>query len=293
MMLHYFILSICIVKLSLLFALAVPEFARAQFQADYMPYERIVCALQSMYIPHEVRPNGVPDHYGWKNKPSVGMGTEPYASSLRSTWSGYRFEKWRSMLSWFVVYEADGGNPAKNAAVEIGGIEMWYLSQADRIWRKLQSGIYPKWHGAYSTNAVDKAKAKVISEKRSNNLVVIPTNQSMVHGGLGHVETPWSKDPSRADLAAVFVSVKHRLVVRNPSAHDDRDKARLVVQAGADYYPFMGARVVDLNATSVPSIGLGRFLLADEHWRYSTMIVVKKGLRVKEVLSGLPDRFDY
>jgi hypothetical protein len=257
------------------------------------PASRILAALKSMQLRHELRPAGVPENYGWKGKPSVGMGTEPYAASIRSTWPGRRFDDWHAMQGWFVIYETEGGSSARNSAVEIGGIEMWYLSRRDLTWRRLQSDQYPKWHGSYSTNAIDKSNEKPFMEKRPSGMVLAPSGQTMLHGGVGHIATPWNTETKRADLAAVFVSVKHRLVLKDATQLDDRAMAKLIVLAGADYYPYVGARLADLNAPSVPAIGLGRFLLATENWRYSTMIVVKEGISEEALLSGLPNRFDF
>jgi len=255
--------------------------------------ERIIDALESMRLPHERRPTGVAETVGWKSKPTIGMGTEPYASALKPFWKGNRFDRWRAMLSWFVIYEAEGGSPAQNSAVEIGGIEMWFFSISEGIWKRIQSDRFPSWHAAYSTNAIDKSNEKMFAEKRTTGLAATPTRHAMVHGGLSQVTTPWSNDPSRADLGAVFVSVKHRLVLKNPAVLDDRVTARLIVQAGADYYPFMGAKLADMGAAWVPGLGVGRFMMADKQWRYSTMIVVKEGYREAEILTGLPDRFDF
>lgn len=267
--------------------------AQSVFTSHEPSRERILYALESMRLPHERRPAGVPETVGWKSKPVIGMGTEPYASALKPYWKGNRFDRWRAMLGWFVIYEAEGGSPAQNSAVEIGGIEMWYLSTSERVWKRIQSDRFPSWHAVYSPNGIDKSSEKVFVEKRTTGLAATPTRHGMLHGGLSQANTPWSSDPSRSDLGAVFVSVRHRLVLKNPLAPDDRNDARLIVQAGADYYPYMGARLADLGADWVPGLGVGRFLMADKQWRYSTMIVVKEDFRETEVLSGLPDRFDY
>ncbi len=275
------------------FAYAQASDETAENTSSTTPRSRIIAALQSMQLRHEMRPSGVPETYGWKSKPSVGMGTEPYGLSVRSSWPGRRFDNWHAMLSWFVIYEAEGGNLAKNSAVEISGVELWYLSKKEFMWKRLQSDRYPKWQGAYSLNAINKSNEALYIERRSTGLVLAPTVRTMVHGGLGQVETPWNSETLRADIAAVFISVKHRLVLKDPKQTDDRFLAKLIVQAGADYYPYVGARVADLESPSVPSIGLGRFILASENWRYSTMIVVAPGIREAEVLKGLPDQFDY
>lgn len=255
--------------------------------------DRISFALAEMQRPHELIPGGVPVGVGWRLRPGIGMGTEPYASNVRPWWPGIRFAQWKAMLSWFTVYEAEGGSPARNVAVEINGIEMWFLSASDLTWKRLQSGAVPSWRGGYASNAIDRAKESVFSSPTATGIALAPTRQSMVHGGLGQVATPWRTADDQADLAAVFVSVRHRLVKRSPDGSDDRSAARLVVQAGADYYPHIGARVADLGATYVPSVALGRFVRSAEAWRYSLMLVHGKSIDETRLLSGLPVAFDY
>lgn len=258
-----------------------------------MPAARLLQALKEMQLTHEAIPAGVADGVGWKTRPAEGMGTEPYASSIKPWWKGTKFAQWRSIVTWFTVYSEEGGNPAQNTGVEIAGIEAWYLSSIDGGWKRLQSSRLPTWHGAYATNAIDRSQDRIHSAPGAEGLVLAPSGRNMVHGGLGHADTPWTTDPQQADLSALLVSVRHRLVLKDEARPDDRAEARLIVQAGADYYPFKGAKVSDLNAAYVPAIGLGRFVRASPQWRYSLMVVATKGLTEMQLLKGLPVAFDF
>lgn len=257
------------------------------------PAERVRLALKEMQLVHEAVPAGVADGVGWKTRPAEGMGTEPYASSIKPWWKGTRFAQWRSIVSWFTIYAEEGSNLAPNSAVEIAGIEAWYLSATDGVWKRLQSSRLPIWHGAYATNAIDRSQDRIHAAPGAEGLVLAPSGLNMVHGGLGHADTPWTSDPQEADLAAVLVSVRHRLVLKDVTRPDDAADAHLIVQAGADYYPFKGAKVGDMAAAYVPSIGLGRFVRASTQWRYALMVVTKKGLPESQLLRGLPAAFDF
>lgn len=261
--------------------------------AALAPAERLRQALSDMQQVHEGVPAGVADGVGWKTRPAEGMGTEPYAASIKPWWKGTKFAQWRAIVSWFTVYAEEGGNPAENSGVEVAGVEAWYLSTTDREWKRLQSSLRPTWHGAYATNAIDRSVERIHAASSVEGLVLAPSRQNMVHGGLSHADTPWSADPERADLSALLVSVRHRLALKDAVGPDDRARARLMVQAGADYYPFSGAKVSDLNAAYVPSIGLGRFLRAGPDWRYSLMLVTRKNLSSTSLLQGLPAAFDF
>ena len=49
------------------------------------------------------------------------------------------------------------------------------------------------------------------------------------------------------------------MALKDETGPDDRDDARLIVQAGADYYPFKGAKVADMAAgffADVPDLAL-------------------------------------
>lgn len=256
-----------------------------------MPVSRLQQALTDMGLEHETKPRG--GGPGWKDRPLVVMGTEPYGSSIPQNWPGIRFAEWRAVLPWFVIYEGLPDNPAKNTAVEINGIELWYLSSTDRVWRLLTSGVAPSWDGSYNPDAIAVSDKKAFRRIAGAQAAFAPESTVIVHGGLGQVETPWISGTDKADIAALFVSVRHRLTLKDKDGQDDRNTANFVVQAGADYYPRIGARLGDLNAKYVPGVGLGRFMKVQTSWRYSTLLVTQKGLNPSDVLKARAPNLAY
>lgn len=241
-----------------------------------------------MSLRNEIFPAGVID-IGWKFNAQVVMGTEPYGSAIPNWWKGNRYEKWRSVVTWFVIYPGEGGNPAPNSAVEINGLELWYLSAKDRVWRRLQSGPLPAWSGAYAQNAIDSSTESTFRKVSNTAAIFAPGSNNMVHGGLGQVAVPWNDATDKADIDAIYASVRHRLVLKNSNEPDDRAKARLIVQVGIDYYPWVGAKVADLApANYVPSAGSGRFLPSVNGWRYSTVLLRSKRITEAQMLTVTP-----
>lgn len=256
---------------------------------------RLKDAIADMALPHEIPPAGVATNVGWKYKPAIAMGTEPYGSAIGSWWQGTRYPQWRGILTWFVIYPAEGGNPATNTAVEINGIELWYLSAKTKTWARIQSSALPTWGDAYSQNAVDRINsASIYKASAPTTMIFAPAANNIVHGGLGQAPTPWDSTTDRADIDALLAIVRHRLVLKNSAGVDDRAQARLVVEAGVDYYPWVGAKISDLGTgTYLPGAGLGRFLRATNGWRYSTFLARSKRITEAQMLQAPPPGLAY
>ncbi len=255
--------------------------------------ERLKAAIESMKAPqHEVRPACNPCS-GWGTKPLIVMGAEPYGSSIPSNWTGIRFEQWKAILPWFVIYEGVGGNTASNSAVEINGIELWGFSLKDRVWRKLNAAALPTWNGSYHLDAVAKSAARGFSAVSKATASFAPSASLIVHGGLGQVATPWDTTTGKDDVGALYVSVRHRLVVKSEKQQDDRSEANLTINVGADYYPWVGSQLSDLNANYVPAAGLGLFQKVTTKWRYATFFIAKTNLAPEQILKATPPAFVY
>jgi len=246
---------------------------------------RVRAAMADMTLGHEVIPAGVGTNVGWKYKPSIAMGTEPYGSAIGSWWSGTRFPEWRSMVTWFVIYPDETGNPAKNTAVEVSGLELWALSIKDKTWRLVQGSLIPTWSDIVAQDAINSSNTKAFQTSSPMSAIYAPGPDNMMHGGLGHASTPWNLSTGRGDINALLVVVRHRLVLKDPRAPDDRAIARLGLQAGVDYYPFVGAKVSDMNASYVPGAGVGRFLKVTPNWRYSTTFIRSNRITEQELLA--------
>lgn len=250
------------------------------------PRARLQQAIADMNTPHEIVPAGVAQNVGWKFKPSIAMNTEPYGHAIGTWWKGTRYPYWRGILTWFVIYAAEGGNPAKNTAVEISGIELWYLSATTKTWRLVQANTTPVWTDAYAENAIDISRDQVFKRVDQAGASLAPSSKNIVHGGLGQAPTPWTNRADTADIDALYAVVKHRLVLKDPAGPDDRQVSRLGVQVGVDYYPWVGARVADLGAGMyLPGAGVGRFIQARSNWRYSSFVARSKRISETQLLA--------
>lgn len=246
-----------------------------------------------MGLPHELKPEGGPKT-GWGIAPLVVMGTEPYGSSVPTNWTGTRYDKWKAILTWFVMYEGVGGNKATNSVVEVNGLELWYLSKKDKVWKKIQAAKHPEWNGAYELNAIAAVTAsKSYASVTPAEARFAPTANNIIHGGLSQTTTPWNASTDTGDISALFAAVRHRLVLKNAGGVDDRNIANFTVQAGIDYYPYLGARVKDLKATYIPGAGSGRFIKSTASWRYSTVLLKAKGLPDSALFNTAPPAFEF
>lgn len=255
---------------------------------------RVKSAVTDMTLSHEIPPAGVASNIGWKYKPAVAMGTEPYGSAIGSWWTGTRYAQWRGILTWFVIYPGEGGSPAPNSAVEINGIELWYLSAKDKVWRRLQSGNLPSWNDAYAQNAISATTSSIYKSAAGASMSFAPGSNNMVHGGLSQVSTPWNSTTDQGDIDAIYAVARHRLVLKNSAGVDDRAKSKLVVQVGVDYYPWVGAKVTDLGvANYLPGAGVGRFLQSTNNWRYSTLLLRSKRITEAQMLAFPPPSLIY
>lgn len=253
--------------------------------------ERIATALADMTLPHEVVPLGVGENIGWKRRPGVAANTEPYGEAIPSYWKGKRFAEWRAMLPWFVIYEGEPANPAVNVQVELSGIECWVLLQSTRQWVLAGAATRPAWDSVYAPNAVDRIAADAAGRVTEGAVRYTPRTRAMVHGGLAQVPVPWHE--GKADIRALYVSARHRLLVRDEAMPDDRLLANIGLQVGLDYYPWVGARLADLQAAYVPGAGLGRFLKVTSAWRYSSLVLRKAGVAENELTDQVAPAFRY
>lgn len=255
--------------------------------------DRLKAAIDSMKVAqHEVLPACAPC-YGWGVKPLVVMGTEPYASALPPNWPGLRAADWKGMGSWFVIYEGTKGNTATNTAVEVGGIELWYLSKTTKTWRLVQSAPRPKWDMAVGPDIVSLNAPPIARVAGSESVTYVPTAASVAHGGLPLTETPWDSATNKSDIEAIYLAVRHRLALRNPTGVDDRASANYVLNAGVDYMPSMFTRVRDLNATYAPGAGQGQYIKVSPQWRYSTLFLKSSSISETQILSIQPPTFLY
>ena len=248
---------------------------------------RLAAAISDMTKTHEVVPLGVGTAIGWKYRPVLVANTEPYGSAIPSWWPGIRFAEWRALVPWFVIYEGEPANPAKNVQVEVAGIEAWVYLSSTRKWSQLGAAQKPAWDLLHAPNAIDIASFQANAVATNDSVRYTTGANFMIHGGLQQSPTPWTS--SNADIRAVYVSVRHRLVVKDATKADDRERANIGLEVGMDYYPWMGSKPADVGASYLPGAGAGRFLKVGVNWRYSSLLLKKEGVTDAELTtSGLP-----
>lgn len=247
-----------------------------------------------MQRPHDFSLHGVEAKGGWHVGPFVAMGAEPYGKAVPKWWrQGLRFDEWRSVAGWFTVYLDARGSPAVNTGVEINGLEVWVLKRSSRTWTQLRAQRQPAWQGAYRPNATDSLRKSGgrMPREGDDGFIAIPTTDYMVHGGAKQVELPWTNEG--ADMLALLVSVRHRLVTIDAQRDDDRASARMGVIAGADYYPWVGAGLADLQASYNPGAGSGRLIQSTVEWRHSTVLLRVPSFSAEELMQVTPPAFSF
>lgn len=260
---------------------------------DDMARVRLREASLSMSLPNEILPKGIPSTAGWYTGAKVNMGTEPYAHAIPEWWSpGIRFEEWRAMGSWFVIYPAVDAMPVSNTMIAIGGMEMWGLLASTGAWVPIQVGPHPAWKGNFKLGGGGKIGPADHLPGSDGSTHFRPGIDYMIHGGLGQVLVPWT-DAEGADLSAVYLSVRHRLVLQDPAGPDDRALARFGVAVGVDYYPWLGAGLIDMEANYVPSAAVGQFEQANDSWRRATVLFTRSGMAEAALYLPAPPGFQY
>lgn len=224
----------------------------AQRLAPHPHHSRTINSLQTiiddMTLPHEGRPMGVPESYGWARKPVTGLGNHPPAD-------------WHAITAWGQLYVDAKGNPARNTRVQIRRMQTYILSKPDG-----------KWHQVQSSQGVDGAAFREdfrdnISKKP--NLRRLPDGSVSVTAGGGYNFHFWPTDGRASidprDIAGVFVTVEARLIVGNPNKPDDRSRARYLLSVGADYWVNLNAKWNHFKTND--AVAMGRFKYVTVKWK--------------------------
>jgi hypothetical protein len=257
-------------KFLLLFICLISQQLHANHETSSAEF--VKSAINDMQLIHESLPGD--GGTGWRLKPLIVMGAEPYAASIPPNWTGKRFPYWKAILPWFVIYETKNTPPEEDTAVEVRNINLYVFLESNKKWVSLAKEVTPHWAGHYRKDTLAPIK-NIKAENQDSNLYK-PTGISVVHGGLKQYKLPWSSEANTADIAGVLVTVEHRLRTIDNKQIEESKSYGYMVMAGADYYPDIGIFLKDLSASYVPGVGLGRFLLSKNQWRTSTFIVKSK-----------------
>jgi len=242
---------------------------------------RVRSAWQAMQQDNEAIPHGVPDGKGWKWRPQITMGAEPYAASIPKWYNGTRYAEWPNITLWFTLYETADGSGSSNTSVEIGGLELWVLRASDNTWELVEEAAAPTWYNRYREDGFAIGQESKFVAPLADSGVALPmTPGYLVHGGLPVVPMPWLA--GKADVRAILATVRHRLVKTDPAGVDDRAAARYAVSAGVDFWPERGK---PLNSPYNPASGTGPFIQVNQAWRYASFLVLKKGDQIDSILA--------
>lgn len=243
--------------------------------------QRLREAWQAMQRDNEAIPHGVADGKGWKWRPQIVMGTEPYGSALPKWYGGTRHSEWPNITLWFTLYETVDRSRSNNTAVEIGGLELWVLRASDNTWQLVQEAVAPTWYSRYREDGFAIGQdAKLLARTTATGAVFPMQPDYLAHGGLPIVPMPWLG--GRADVRAILASVRHRLVKADPASVDDRADARYAVSAGVDFWP---QKDTPLNSPYNPASGTGPFIRVTRDWRYAAYMVLKKGEQIDSIMA--------
>jgi hypothetical protein len=273
-----------IIVIAVLFSSTVQAAGRDRLKGNVnnsgLSATKILKINKGMSLANEIIPKGLSPQSAWSKGAVVTMGVEPYGTSLPDWWPGIRPEEWHAMTPWFVIYPPVEGSPTHNARVEILGLEFWaYITSTNR-WVLLDQGGQPTWMGLYNLSGGGRTGAALEqSPSPEGGVIVAPVNDMMIHGGLRQIDVPWGVNG--ADISALMFIVRHRAVLDNPLLSDDRPLLRHGVSAGIDYYPWLGAKVKDLNAEYAPAAAKSRFERVTPEWRETGVLVYKDDLNLK------------
>ncbi|MGE0799929.1 MAG: hypothetical protein AB7G13_23190 [Lautropia sp.] len=173
---------------------------------------------------------------------------------------GSRFDLERRMtaiMPWVLVTDGKR-HVAGNFRVELANVRLFMLQGSTRRWHSLGSsrGVFGDF---YFKPSMSRSSGLRDLRIRSDGSVAIrmPDSSDLAFHGWwtkGRVAVPF--DP--ADIRAVFVTMQGRLVVDDPGRPDDRDRAELLMQIGADYYQSLDFKWDGVPAPAVVSSRLKR-----------------------------------
>jgi len=206
--------------------------------------ELIVSDMQGQ---HEGKMRGVPTSYDWSQGPRVKLGNNP--------------GQLQALIGWGIVNEAAEGNPAANTRVELGEVHTYLLQKSNNRWLALQSSI--PVGAAYREDFA--GGINIPADIRQE-----PQGTISVKAGNGYNFHFWSRsrvgiDPN--DVAGVFTTFRARLILDTPSQPDDRNVARYLALAGADYWSNVCPSDSERNADA----GIGKAKYVTKEWRYFNM----------------------
>ena len=205
--------------------------------------------------------------HGWYVGPGFNsMGNDPsFSNSPKSSIfyknAAYAGKVAKAVLPWVVILDGVD-HAASNIAVEIRDMRTYVMSRATGKWTLLggPASTTGTYYGKPSTGLPDREEV-VLGRSSRSSTIMVPENRSYFWHGW------W--DAGRlainpTDIAAIFVTVQARMMVANPSKADQRAKAQVGLQVGADYYLTTTSTYSEAYA---PAVGLSRTKTITNDWQ--------------------------
>ena len=171
---------------------------------------------------------------------------------------GSRFDleqRMTAIMPWVLV--TDGvRHAASNVRVELANVGLYLLQDSTRRWVPLgqSRGVYGDFYFKPSmSHSTGRRDIRVRSD--GSSAIRMPDSPDLAFHGwwtLGRVALPFAP----TDIRAAFVTMQGRLVVDDPARPDDRGRAELLMQVGADYYRSLDFKSVSYTHLTLPTSDL-------------------------------------
>ncbi|MFQ5438292.1 MAG: hypothetical protein ACE5DK_05605 [Paracoccaceae bacterium] len=220
-----------------------------------MPHRNTIrTILHDMKWPPDAAPHGVPASYDWSDGSAVVHRLDKVKRSILADYHAF--------TAWGQVYESIEGNPATNTRVQIRNLRAFVLSKSELRWFRAQS--YPVVTGAmWREDFVGPPHHDADIRFEDGGGISVTVGNGYVF----HFFPPERAPFDHSDVLGIWVSVQARLVVGDKNLPDDREKAKIVMNVGADLWPWMTGELA-----IAPEVGMGRFRYVTPYWRSYNMI---------------------
>ncbi|GJL74303.1 hypothetical protein [Nitrosomonas sp.] len=201
-----------------------------------------------------------PDSVGWSKKAFIGMGNMPRGDNTPSWWKpndiSYKSSSyWSAITPWFVIYPGED-HKATNVRIKVSELKLYILERSTEQWKLINLTTTPSWqmHLRYVSPSTASQAVDVKTETDGSISYKLNVNLNPIHGGVNKYTI------NEKDIGAVFVKMKTKLILDNPSDTDDRAESQILVSVGADYYPTIKHVISDFSPMKyIPAVGFSRY----------------------------------
>ena len=249
-------------------------------QAEIKISESVETVIDDMRLLNEGALAGVDPAMGWAKGPGfVVMGNNPRGSNTPDYWNpantGFKSDSyWNAVNPWLVVFDGVG-NEAVNTRVELCPIKLYMKRRSTGKWGLIVKAPVSGEDFPKSLQGDETTPPDLRNNSESTRLLK-PNGKDRVFHGWGEVK---GIQHLVADIEAVFVTMKARLVVDDPEKPDDRHLAKYLIHVGADYYPEVTTLVNETApAYYFPGVGVSRSKYVRNEWRTFNFATIDAGI---------------